>query len=62
MKRRDFLKNSAVAGAAGVAAASTLAAPAIAAGRKALELQPEYELAKNNLQWALDRREQSQKR
>jgi Flp pilus assembly protein TadD len=34
---------------------------AIAAGRKALELQPEFELAKNNLQWALDRREQPQK-
>ena len=33
MKRRNFLKNTALAGAAGVAA-STLAAPAIAAGRK----------------------------
>ena len=33
MKRRDFLKNTAVAGAAGVAA-TALAAPAIAQGRK----------------------------
>ena len=33
MKRRKFLKNTAIAGAAGVAA-STLAAPAIAQGRK----------------------------
>ena len=35
MKRRNFLKNTAVAGAAGIAA-STLAAPAIAQGRKKL--------------------------
>ena len=36
MKRRNFLKNAGVAGVASVAAASTLATPAISAGIKKL--------------------------